>query len=199
MTNPAKDLRELERIKQGDAEAFARIYGLYWAKVYGFAYRMLGNQPTAEDITHETFLVIIQNPESYRAEQGSLLTFLCAIARNQILNHFRRRGIEIEEAFDQESLIPAQTSGENNPLSSILEQELVAKVNEAIALLPILQRETLILREFQELSYEEISVVTEVEINVVKARLYRARQSLAKKLAPYMKSKGESFYELRRN
>jgi DNA-directed RNA polymerase specialized sigma24 family protein len=56
-----------------------------------------------------------------------------------------------------------------------------------------------VLREFQDLVYEEISIVTGVEVNVVKARLHRARQSAAKRLAPYMISKGEQFYELRKS
>jgi RNA polymerase sigma-70 factor, ECF subfamily len=200
MTNINRDLRDLESIRQGDAEAFARIYKSYWERVYGFAFRMLGKQTTAEDITHEVFLVIIQKPESYKSERGSLNTFLCAIARNQILNHFRRQGVEINDSFDEESPILSVTEdGGKNPLSSLLEKELAEKVNKAIALLPVLQREVIILREFQDLSYKEISIVTDEKVGVIKARLYRARQTLAKKLAGYMKSKGENYYELRRN
>lgn len=195
-----EDLRDLKSIGQGDVEAFSRIYEVYWKKVYGFAYRMSGRQSVAEDITHEVFLVIIQKPESFSPERGSLLTFLCSIARHQILNYFRRKGYEISDSFDEENQMFLMSSDcGNNPLSMLLEKELVEKVNESIASLPILQREVLILREFQELSYKEISIVADAEVNVIKARLFRARRTLYKKLAGYMKSKGESCYEVRRS
>ncbi len=199
MTNPKEDLIDTERIGSGDAGAFTKIYNLYWQQVYGFAYRMLGEQSSAEDATHEAFLVLIQNPERYRRERGSMLTFLCAVTRNCIFHHFRRRGYEIEDAFDDQSPMLIKAECENSPLTYLLERELAEKVNESIAFLPVLQREVLVLREFQELSYEEISAVVSEEVNVVKARLYRARKTLAKRLAPYMISKGECFYELSRS
>ncbi len=88
---------------------------------------------------------------------------------------------------------------DTDPLSSLLDRELALKVNEAISLLPEFQREVIVLREFQELSYEDISIVTGTDVNVVKARLFRARQNLAKYLAPYMVLKGEEYHEMRRS
>ncbi len=199
MTSPKEGLIDTERISKGDAQAFTKIYNLYGQQVYGFACRMLGEPSIAEDVTHEAFLVLIQHPERYRQERGSMLTFLCAVARNCIFHHFRRRGFEIDDAFDDQSPRVIKVECGYNPLTYLLEQELAEKVNQSIALLPVLQREVLVLREFQELSYEEISAVVGEEVNVVKARLYRARQTLAKMLAPYMISQGERFYELPRS
>jgi RNA polymerase sigma-70 factor (ECF subfamily) len=199
MTNSKEDLRDAERIAQGDAEAFTKIYNLYWQQVYGFAYRMSGDKQTAEDITHEAFLVLVKHPERYHPERGSMLTFLCAVARNCIFHHFRRRGYKIEDAFDEQSLPLVDKECQSNPLRYLLERELSEKVNDSIALLPVPQREVLVLREFQELSYEEIAAVVGEQVNVVKARLYRARQTLVKRLKPYMVSKGERFYELPRS
>ena len=88
---------------------------------------------------------------------------------------------------------------EVDPLSSLIDQELKKKIDEYIALLPPLQREVIVLRKFQELSYFEISIVTGTDVNVVKARLHRARQSLAKNLAPYMISEGERYHGLRKS
>jgi RNA polymerase sigma-70 factor (ECF subfamily) len=199
MNDHNDDIRELECIAAGDADAFSRVYDIYRNRVYGFAYRMVGNQSTAEDITQEAFMVLIKNPGQYRREQGSMLTFLCAIARNQILKYFRRQGYRIEDAIDEHSLVLENDESVEDPLSTLLDRELAEKVNNTIAMLPALQREVFVLREFQELSYEEISIVIGVEVNVVKARLHRARQSAAKLLAPYMISKGEQFYELRKS
>jgi RNA polymerase sigma-70 factor (ECF subfamily) len=199
MTNKNEDLLEIERIRQGDAESFARLYNKYRDRVYGFAYRMLGAQSTAEDVTQEVFLVIIQDPEKYQPERGSMLTFLCAIARNNILNQFRRHSYKMVDDYNEDELDLLSDGNETNPLASLLDQEVTAKVEECIALLPPLQREVIVLRKFQELSYQEISVVTGAEVNVVKARLHRARQSLAKSLTPYMNLKGGGCHELRRN
>lgn len=199
MTNHNEDLTDAERIGKGGVQAFTKIYNLYWQQVYGFAYRMSGERQTAEDVTHEAFLVLIKHPERFRRERGSMLTFLCAVARNCMFHHFRRRGFEIEDAFDEQSPSVVKLECEDNPLMYLLERELAEKVNESIALLPILQREVLVLREFQELSYEEISAVVGEQVNVVKARLYRARQTLVKRLKPYVISKGERFYELPRS
>lgn len=197
MTNEDEDLQLIERIKQGDAKSFTRLYAKYRDRVYGFSYRMLGIQSAAEDTVHEVFLVIIQHPEKYQPERGSMLTFLCAVARNNILNQFRRRSYAAEDNFDDAGLELIEDEFQADPLSSLLEQELTVKIEGCIALLPPLQREVIILRRFQELSYQEISIITGAEVNVVKARLHRARQSLAKKLAPYVK--GENFHELRRS
>ena len=199
MTNRDEDLVLVERIRQGDAESFSRLYERYRDRVYGFSYRMLGVQSTAEDVAHEVFLVLIQHPEKYESERGSMLTFLCTIARNYILNQFRRRSYEVEDSFDEQELALIRDEYEADPLSSLIEQELTAKIDEYIALLPPLQREVIILRKFQELSYFEISLVTGTDVNVVKARLHRGRQSLAKNLAPYMISEGEHYHGLRKS
>ena len=182
----------------GDAAAFSKLYGLHRDRVYGFAYRMLGIQPVAEDVTHEAFLVLLEHPERYSPERGSLLTFLCAVARNHIMNYFRRQGYELNER-DGITIDTAERRDEmeRDPLSRLLDLELAARVNGAIAALPPLQREAIVLREFQELSYEEIAEVTGAEVNVVRARLHRARQSLAQRLAPYI-TEDSKRYELRR-
>ncbi len=199
MTNFNEDSIDLELISKGDADTFARFYQRYRDRVYGFAYRMLRVRTAAEDVTHETFIFLIEHPEKYQKERASLLTFLCMVARSRILNQFRRRDY-MEESLDDEEFHSVKIeSAELDPLASLLEQELTEKVNEAISLLPPLQREAIILHKFQELTYFEISIVTEVEINVVKSRLFRARQNLAKNLAPYMSLKGDHCYGLRKS
>ncbi len=145
------------------------------------------------------FWFLIQRPEKYQPERASLLTFLCVIARSRILNQFRRRDYEVEDGFEDHELELKRDENETDPLSSILDQELTAKIDECIAHLPPLQREVIILRKFQELSYLEISLATNTEVNVVKARLHRARQSLAKSLASYMNSEGGDYHELQRS
>lgn len=198
VTSRDDDCDELAAIARGDAEAFDRVYKLYRDRVYGFAYRMLGSRVAAEDVTHEAFLVLIQHPTRYKAERGSVLTFLCAVARNHILKYFRRRGADALPE-DAERAFEGAEGREPDPLSTLMDRELEAKVNQSVAALPIEQREVLVLREFEDLSYEEIAAVTGLSLSVVKVRLHRGRQALAKSLAPYMTGGEGGSHELRRS
>jgi len=181
------DQELLAAAARGDQAAFSQLYQRYRNRVYGFAYRMLGTPESAEDVTHETFLLLIRQPEVYQAERGSLITFLCAVARNHIFQHLRRQeryAPELAETSDEYDEMGAGRTFD--PLSDLLERELAAQVETALARLPVAQREAIVLREYQELSYEEIATIIGADTNVVKARLYRARQALAKRLAPYL-------------
>ena len=194
-----RDTKDIELMANGDPDAFARLYSFYRDKIYAFAYRMVGDQAKAEDIMQESFLFLIQNPERYDPAKSSLLTFLCVIARNKIISYFRRQGIEVEDLFNEDEASEWIDENGIDPLSLVLSQELSTKINEAIAKLPALQREVIVLREFHDLSYEEISEVVGTQLNVVKARIHRARQNLSKTLAPYLFAKGVHCYELQRS
>jgi RNA polymerase sigma factor (sigma-70 family) len=196
---PTPNDREMELVRhvaEGDVAAFSELYRTYRDRVYGFAYRMVGAQSVAEDVIQETFLALIQHPERYRPERASILTFLCAIARNQIMYYLRQHRRDVEVDVESVATVAVPRNIRRDPLQELLEEELAGKVNLAIADLPPLQREAIVLREFQELSYEEIATVTGVEVNVVKVRLHRARQSLARRLAPYLISVGDECREL---
>ncbi len=187
----------IERIIKGDEDAFSDFYRIYRDRVYGFAYRMTIDRAVAEDITHEVFISVIEEPGRFESERGSLLTFLCAIARNKMMNYLRLKhnsdvGFDDFENFDA----PEDSSQYNSPLKILLNRELAEQVHICIASLPPLQREAIILRQFQELSYEEIARVTETDLSAVKSRLHRARQNLAIQLAGYVKLQKEKDYEL---
>jgi len=188
----------VKRSAHGDAAAFSRLYELYRVRVYGFAVRMLGDSQIAEDITHDTFMVLIEQPQKYSPERGSLITFLCAIARNQILLHWRRLGYELEEQMENEELVEIPGDAKRGPLTEILSRELGERINAAIAQLPPLQREAIFLREYEGLAYQEIATITGSTVDLVRMRLRRARQSLSRRLRPYLNS-GDSSYELHRS
>jgi len=94
INDPSSIASLVKRSADGDVTAFSRLYELYRVRIYGFAVRMLGDSQIAEDIAHDTFMVLIEHPHKYSPERGSLITFLCAIARNQILLHWRRLGYQ---------------------------------------------------------------------------------------------------------
>ena len=178
----------LEKAGDGDQAAFLELYDRYREPIFRFAYRLLGSVEIAEDVTHDCFLSLIRKPENYRPERASLKTYLYAAARNLALKHFRNQGREtgMEEVSEEPREAPSR-----GPLRRLLDEELATQVREAIFSLPPLQREALILFEYEGLSLNEVAEIAGTDAGAVKARLYRAREGLRRILSPYLKSNQE--------
>jgi RNA polymerase sigma-70 factor (ECF subfamily) len=179
----------LERARAGDEDAFLSIYTRHRVAMFRFACRLLGDSSAAEDVTHDCFLSLFKHPERFDAARGATLrTYLFAAVRNLSLKQFRRAAQEtlIDEAADEQRAPDAE-----QPLSRVLEAELSAAVRAAVEGLPALQREVLILFEFENLSLQEIAVVVGAEANTVKSRLARARAGLRRALAPHLERRAE--------
>ena len=186
----------IEKAVSGDAAAFNDIYFALRSSIYGFAYRMLRNVGAAEDITQETFIFLLANWHRFDSSRGDLLPFLCGVARNKILRYLQKSSTRNEFGKEDLAEFADLETPAASPLDSLLKAELSEKVEEQIARLPALQREVLILREIEELSYLEIARVTETELGQVKIRLHRARKTLAKELTPYLTGTEEKCYEM---
>lgn len=145
----------------------------YHQAVFRFVYRLTRRPDIAEDVTQDAFLAFLRAPERFDKTRGPVRTYLFAIARNLALKRWRDyRGEEqIEDA-----------EGFSLPGSSL---ETAAAVSEAVAALAPLQREALILFEYEGLSLEEIAAVVAADCGTVKSRLHRARERLKRILAPY--------------
>ena len=178
----------LERAGAGDQGAFLELYERHRQPVFRFAYRLLGSVELAEDVTHDAFLGLIRRPGGFKEGRASLRTYLIASARNLAFKHFRDTGRET--TLDEIAEEP-RSSERQQPLGRVLEAELVLKVREAVMSLPPLQREALILFEYEGLSLNEIASVTDSDAGAIKARLYRARERLKTTLRPYLMSDRE--------
>ena len=178
----------LEQAGEGDQAAFLELYDRYREPIFRFAYRLLGSVEIAEDVTHDCFLSLIRKPQNYRPERASLKTYLYAAARNLALKHFRDQGRET--GLDEVSEEPKE-SPRRGPLRRLLDEELATHVREAIFNLPPLQREALILFEYEGLSLNEVAEVAGTDTGAIKARLYRAREGLRRMLRPYLESNQE--------
>ena len=176
------DTELLQRATHGDEAAFQLLYQRHCAVVYRFAYRLLGTEAAAEDVAHDCFMALLRRPDAFDPRRASLRTYLLAAARNLAFKQFRRNGHEllVEEWPDE----PAGPE-ELNPLRQLLAAEAAAEVRRAVLLLPPLQREALILFEYEELSLSEVAHITGADVNTIKARLHRARQSLKRELTAY--------------
>jgi RNA polymerase sigma-70 factor, ECF subfamily len=180
----------LSRACRGDETAFEEIYRRHRDAVFKFSYRMLGSVPVAEDVTQDCFLVLLRNPDRFDPSRAALRTFLLAVARNQALKRLRYSGIEVDlDIVDAE----VGSNGSASPLGEMLSSEVVTVVKAAIDRLPVLQREALVLFEYEGLSMAEIATIVDADIGTVKARLYRSRQALKRMLAPYIRG-GNNYF-----
>lgn len=149
----------------------------YHQAVYGFAYRLTGRPELAEDITQECFLALVRSPRAYDPRRASVKTFLFAIARNLAFKEYRDHGGE-------QSLEDSELPAACDPLESL---EISSAVAAAVAGLPPLQREAVILFEYEGVTLEEIAQITGTDAGTVKSRLHRARARLRRVLVAYRK------------
>jgi RNA polymerase sigma-70 factor, ECF subfamily len=183
------DERLLQQAASGDETAFQILYERYRDGIFRFAYRLIGSAEAAEDVTHDCFLSLIREPGRYDPERASLRTYLYAAARNLALkqfNYFSRA-----TAFDELSEEPASSSSDG-PMRQVLDSELSSQVEKAIAGLAPLQREALVLFEYEELSLAEIAAVVGTDVGTVKSRLFRARETMRQRLAGYFRVDAET-------
>jgi RNA polymerase sigma-70 factor, ECF subfamily len=178
----------LEKAANGDPAAFKDLYERHRLPVFRFAYRLLGSVEGAEDVTHDCFLSLIRRPDGFDEGRASLRTYLFSAARNLALKHFRKLGREtsLEDAEDDER------SGEvPQPIKRLLREEMEAQVKAAILALPPLQREALVLFEYEGLALDDIARITNSEVGAIKSRLHRARERLKRDLRPYLRNNRE--------
>jgi RNA polymerase sigma factor (sigma-70 family) len=148
--------------------------------VYRFAWRMMNSAPAAEDVAQDVFLSLLRQPARFNPERGQLRSFLLGITRNLVLKRWRDE-YRWEELNDER--FPAKpVTSESNTIAEI--------VGEAVRSLPPLQREVLILAEYEDLALDEIARAVESEIGTVKSRLHRARENLRRILAPLKPANG---------
>ena len=153
---------------------FEVFFHEYKDAVYRFAWRVTGSPTAADDVAQDVFLSLLRYPDRFDHTLGSLRSFLLAVARNLALK--RWRGESRWEDLDDERFAAEPVSLENGEVAEI--------VGKAVQSLPPLQREVLVLSEYEELSLEEIAQVVQSEVGTVKSRLYRARENLKRMLAP---------------
>ena len=184
MADQATDEQLLEQAAHGNTAAFQILYERYRDPIFRFAYRLLGSVEAAEDVAHDCFLSLIKEPGRFDSTRASLRTYLYAAARNLAAKRYHNLGREtaIEELADE-----LQTTERNEPIRRVLNDELAGEVERAISELPPLQREALVLFEYEDLSLAEIAAVVGADSGTVKGRLFRAREKLRTRLDRYFR------------
>lgn len=185
----------IRRLKERDEKAFKEIVRRYSDQVYNMTYRMLGNREEAEDVAQEVFIIVFKSIDSFRGD-SKFSTWLYRITANTCKNRIKylarrydRSKSQYDESIDSNQAAGALTapSAPRRPDAALQGLELEQKLQAAIDSLDEDHRLLVVLRDIQELSYDEICEITGVPEGTVKSRLHRARAALRKKMQTYRK------------
>ena len=174
----------LRRAAKGDEESFVLLYRRNHAALYRFALRMTGNAWAAEEVVQDVFMTLMREPKKYDPARGPVAAYLFGIARNRVMKHLERlpREVSLEEQHENGAAASAATINKFTPAHWAEQQERSERVWAAVLELPAEFRETVVLCELEELSYEEAAQLCGCPIGTIRSRLHRGRALLLAKL-----------------
>lgn len=178
------DSELVERCLAGDESAWEDLVRLHTKRVYSIAYRFTGNDTQAQDLTQDVFLRVFKSLKSFRAGEGSFQVWLARLTRNLLIDHYRRTKLEraTDSIEDSVYVIESKTAVESRTDSRVVGREASELLQGALQKLSPELRETVILRDIEELEYREIALALNVPEGTVKSRLNRGRAELARLL-----------------
>jgi RNA polymerase sigma-70 factor (ECF subfamily) len=172
----------IERCLGGDQAAWDTIVRLHWRKVFNIAYKFVGRHDQAEDLTQDVFLKLFRSLDSFD-RRANFQTWLVSVSRNLCIDHYRRVRKEretINRDVDPAHLSPAAPT--RSAQSLLEDRDRVKLLREALGALAPTLRTALMLRDIQELSYQEIATQLGLPEGTVKSRINRGRTALARQL-----------------
>ena len=181
-------VRLMLRVKEGDISAFEELVEIHQNAVVGTVAKMLGGASDAEDIAQQVFIRVWKSAARYKPS-AKFTTWMFTITRNLVFNEMRRRqrkpAVSMDER-EEEYNLSAPDEKTTSPDEQVLEHELVKAIDAAIHELPEKQRLAVILRRYEDRSYEEIADVLDLSLSAVKSLLFRARAQLKENLQGYL-------------
>jgi RNA polymerase sigma-70 factor (ECF subfamily) len=174
----------VERCLSGDDAAWEELVRLHTRRVYGLCYRFTGKDSEAQDLTQDVFLRVFRALGGFRSAEGSFATWLTRLTRNLLIDHYRRtRNLRVTDSIEEQ--LPRVEEGfvtVSRPDSVLAGREASELLQGALAKLSPELRETIILRDLQEMEYREIAQVLAIPEGTVKSRLNRGRAELGRLL-----------------
>lgn len=171
----------LNRLVQGEKEAFAEVVARFQRPILSYCLRMVGHVAEAEDLAQEVFLKGFRSIRGFQ-RRSKFSTWLYQIAHNLSLNRIRylkrRRPVEFSEEERGAAAEPMRSASFDSPEEAVIDQERRRHLSEAIGFLGSSYREVIILRDIEGLPYEEIARVLGTTVGTIKSRLHRARIEL---------------------
>ena len=180
---PVEDSSLVRDSLAGDGAAFQLLVERYQGRLFALARNYTKSPVEIEDIVQDTFLKAFARLESFQ-HQSSFYTWIYRIATNTLLDHLKRRGRSPVQAVEDPEVLPNGASDGNlmRPDARLQEKEIAEITQDVLLELPEIFRQVLILREFEEMAYQDIADLLEISIGTVESRLFRARNKFKQKL-----------------
>jgi RNA polymerase sigma factor (sigma-70 family) len=172
----------IQRCLRGDQDAWELIVRQYWRKVFNVAYKFVGKHDEAEDLTQDIFFKIFKSLDTFD-RRANFQTWLISVSRNLCIDHYRsvRKEREtIDRDVDASELSP--TSKEIGAIALLEQRDRVALLRQALTELPEALRSAVLMRDIQEMSYQEIAKKLRLPEGTVKSRINRGRTELARQV-----------------
>lgn len=164
------DFELAKNFLNGDESAFNRLAVKYQEKIYWYARRMTGNHLDADEIVQEVLIVLYNKLNTFEFK-SSLYTWIYTITNTRSINYLKKRKLKSFFSLDE---ISNKNFSNNDIIDNIESKQKLAMIEKALQKLPIKQREVFIMRNFDELSYEEISEITNKSVGTLKANYFHA-------------------------
>ena len=176
------DAQLVSRCLAGEESAWEDLVKVHTRRVYGVCYRFTGSDAEAQDLTQEVFLRVFKALKSFRSGEGSFVVWLTRLTRNLLIDHYRRTKLEraTDSIEDQLPMLEERTAMSARTDGMVVGREASEVLQKALQKLSPDLRETVILRDLEELEYREIAEVLGVPEGTVKSRLNRGRAELAR-------------------
>ena len=184
METVTTDEQVVERALSGDAEAFGEIVRRWERRIFALSYGMLGREEEARDATQETFLAAFRSLRGFRGE-AKVSSWLHRIAVNQCITRQRRASVRGETALEDETEADGASysaPAHESPALAAESRERRQIVRRAVQALPVELRQVIVMKEFEELTFQEIADALGIPLSTVKSRLYTALKQLRLRL-----------------
>jgi RNA polymerase sigma-70 factor (ECF subfamily) len=176
------DAQLVERCLQGDEAAWEELVRMHTRRVYAICYRFTGRDSEAQDLTQEVFLRVFKSVKSFRAGEGSFTVWLSRLTRNLLIDNYRRGKMEraTDSIENQLAVLDGRAGPDGRADALLAGREASEMLQAALARLSPELRETVILRDLEELEYREVADILGVPEGTVKSRLNRGRAELGR-------------------
>jgi RNA polymerase sigma-70 factor (ECF subfamily) len=176
------DAEVITRCLKGDNAAWEEIVRSHTRRIYNFCYRFTGSWQDAEDLTQEVFMRVYKTLKSYNTTEGSFPTWLMSVTRNLLVDHYRKHkkessDVALEEVFETVETNPSHAKTAVDQIST---NDRIEMVRWGLNKLSPDLREAVVLRDCEEMRYDEIATVLHVPEGTVKSRINRGRIELAR-------------------
>lgn len=197
----AQEAAVVAELKAGSEDAYTWLIGEFHQPIYSLVYRMVSDPADAADTTQEVFLKVFRGMKHFHGE-SSLKTWIYRIALHEASNRrrwwFRHKARETSIETVPSGASPDEApalkdmlvDGGESPFDNMVHEEIRVKVEEELRQVSEPYRTTVVLRDLEDMSYEEIAEITQVSLGTVKSRLTRGREALRKRMASYVKEAG---------